>query len=334
MKTIRSAQHGIALAALFLGTQLTPVTPAMAQKPGQAPSYPDHVVRIVSVTSPGTGVDDYTRLLAKHLGEKLGQSFVVENRPGANTIIASEHVAKSAPDGYTLLLAAASSMSANPVLFKNLPYNPSTDFAPIARMSALPTALVVPASSPYRNVAELVAAARANPGKLNYGSSSTGYRVLLAALKDSAKIDAIDIPYKAMSSLLPDLIGGTLDYSVIEVPAIVPLVQSGRLRALAILSDQRLPVLEDVPTLAQAGVPGVSLMSWTALLAPAGTPAPIIDTLERLTLEFTTSPEAMAHYASRGSVAYPAPGPELSKTIVDDQKQWRRLIDLAGIQPE
>lgn len=319
------------LAALIGG--LVPALPAAAQAQA-VQNYPERPVRIVSITSAGTGADDYTRLLAKYLGQKLGQSFVVENKPGGNMIIASDYVAKSAPDGYTLLLSASSAMAANPFLFKKLPYDPLKDFAPIARMSLLPVVFVVPANSPYRTVADLVKAARANPGKLNFGTPSTGYRTIVANFNDAAKIQATSVPYKAMSGLLPDLMTGVVDYGVVEVSAAVPHVQSGKLHALAVTSAARLPQLKDVPTMAEVGLPRAAVNSWTALFAPAGTPQPIVDKLSRYTLEFVNSPEATAHYAQRGTTPFPGNSAELRANILADREMWKRLISIAGIQPE
>ena len=307
--------------------------PAAAQSQG-AQTYPDHPVRIVSITSAGTGADDYTRLLAKYLSQKLGQSFVVENKPGGNMILASDYVAKAAPDGYTLLRSASGAMAANPFLFRKLPYEPLKDFVPIARMSLLPVAFVVPGNSPYHTVADLVAAARAKPGALNFGTSSTGYRTIVANFNDAAKIQATSVPYKAMSNLLPDLMTGIVDYGVVEVSAAVPHILSGKLRALAVTSPTRLAQLKDVPTMAEAGLPRAGVNSWTALFAPAGTPQPIVDKLSRYTLEFVNSPEATAHYAQRGATPFPGNGRELRATIVADQQMWKRLISLAGIEPE
>ncbi|MEM5275946.1 conserved exported hypothetical protein [Cupriavidus taiwanensis] len=326
--------HGISirarlkLFAVLAGLALALPAPAGAQ------TYPERPVRIVSVTSAGTGVDDYTRLLARYLGQKLGQSFVVENRPGANMILASDHVAKSAPDGYTLLLSGSGAMAANPFLYKRLPYDPLKDFVPVARMSALPVAVVVPGTSPYRTAADLVAAARARPGKLNYGTSSTGYRTILAAFNDAAKIQTVSVPYKAASNLLTDLMAGVVDYGAVEISAVVPHVQSGKLRALAVASPARVPVLKDVPTVGEAGMPGAAFNTWVGLFAPAGTPPAVVDKLARLTLDFVNSPEAAAHYAVRGSVPYPASGADLRKAIIDDQQAWKRMIALAGIEPE
>lgn len=313
--------------AIF-GTLLALAFPAAAQH------YPDRVVRLVSVSSAGTGADSYTRLLAKFLGERLGQSFVVDNRPGANMMMAGEYVAKAAPDGYTLLLATSGTMAANPNLFRHLPYDPRKDFTPIARLSMLPVAIVVPVTSPYRTVAELVAGGRAKPGKLNYGTASAPSQVTVAAFNEAAGIKAVSVPYKGMANMLTDLIGGTMDYGLTDVASAVPQVQGRKLRALAVMSPSRVALLPDVPTLAEAGVPGVEMISWTGLFAPAGTPQPIIDKLARLSLEFVNSSEAKAHYAERGSLAFPATGPELAKVVVDDQKMWKRLINIAGVKPE
>jgi tripartite-type tricarboxylate transporter receptor subunit TctC len=326
---LASTLRGLARFAAFSAAAfVTVVSPVCAQ------TWPDRPVRIVSVSGAGSGVDDYSRQLASYVSAKLGQSFVVENRPGANTIIAADHVAKSAPDGYTILYGVSSTMSANPVLFKSLPYSPERDFVPVARLSAVPNVLVVPANSPYRTLADLMAAARAQPGKMTVGSATTGYKLFIAAIHEAQKVTAVDVPYKSSALLMQDLVGGQMDYSVLEVSAVAPMVQAGRIRALAVVAPVRVQALPDVPTLAEAGVRGVSLMSWTALFAPAGTPAAIVDKLARAALEFVDSPQARAHYAQRGTLAYPGSGPELAKTIVDDREQWKRLADLAGMQAQ
>ncbi len=308
-------------------------TLAMAA-PVRAADYPEHPVKIVSVTSAGTGIDDYTRLLAKYLSDKLGQSFIVENRPGGNMVVATDYVSKAAPDGYTLLLSGSGAMAANPFLFRKLPYDPLKDFAPVARLSVLPIAMIVPGNSPYRSAADLVAAARAKPGKLNFATSSTGYRVIATAFNEAAKIDTVSVPYKAANAMMTDVMGGVVDYACVEVSAAIPHVQSGKLRALAITGPSRLPQLKDVPTISELGLERYSLNTWVGLFAPAGTPQPIVDRLTRLAMQFTTTPEAMAHYQARGSAAYPANGAELRKNIVADLQGWKQMITLAGIQPE
>ncbi|KJK21336.1 ABC transporter substrate-binding protein [Burkholderiaceae bacterium 16] len=300
----------------------------------QTRDYPERVIKIVSVTSPGTGLDDYSRLLAKFLGQKLGQSVVIENRPGAGMIIGTDYVAKAAPDGYTLLYAGSGAMAANPFLYKQLPYNPRKDFVPVARMSALPAAIVVPGSSPLRTIADLTAAAKARPGSLNYGTSSSGYQTIMAAFGEAAKIRTVNVPYKTQGNLLTDVMAGVVDYAGVDASAVAPHIRSGKMRALAVVGPSRVSVLGDVPTIAESGMPELTMINWTGLFAPAGTPPAIVDRLTRLTLEFVNSPEAIAHYASRGSAPYPAAGPEVSKVIVEDQQIWKRLIAIAGIQPE
>lgn len=333
MKQSEPARRRVLLAVACAAT-LACAGPVHAQK------YPDRPIRIVSVASPGTSIDDYTRLLAKFLGERLGQSVVVENRPGANMILASDAVAKAAPDGYTLLLTASSAMSANPFLYRKLPYNPGKDFVAVARMSTLPIALVVSEQSPYKSVADLVAAARARPGAVNGGSSSTGYRLMSAAFNEAAGIRTTDVPYKATAGLLPDLVGGQVDYGMVEFGAAYTLVQSRKLRALAVLSPKRVPVLPDVPTLSEAGMLNAGLMdavsrtNWSGLFAPAGTPAPIVDRIGKLTIEFVNSPDAQKHYAARGSLPNPGTGAELAAAVKVDQAIWQKMIAVAGIQPE
>ncbi|MEM5429245.1 tripartite tricarboxylate transporter substrate binding protein [Cupriavidus oxalaticus] len=306
----------------------------------QPQSWPQRPIKIVSVASAGTGIDDYTRLLAKFLSERLGQSVVVENKPGANMILANDAVAKAPADGYTLLLTASSAMSANPLLYTKLPYNPTRDFVPVARLSTLPIALVVSGTSPYKSVADLVAAARARPGTINAGSSGNGYRLMTTAFTDASGIRITDVPYKATSGLLPDVISGTVDFCMLEFSAALPQVKAGKLRALAVVSPKRTLQLPDVPTLSEAGgvnkdlLEAVSRTNWTGLFAPAGTPAPIVGQLSKLALEFATSPTAMDHYAQRGSLPNPGSAADLTKAIQSDQQVWKRMIAISGIQPE
>ncbi|WP_265304278.1 Bug family tripartite tricarboxylate transporter substrate binding protein [Verminephrobacter eiseniae] len=332
---LRARRPFVALAfALATASAALGVLLALAHTQAMAQDYPVRPVRIVSVTSAGSGVDGFSRLMASYLGKRLGQGVFIENRPGANSILACDHVAKAAPDGYTLLLASASALAANPYLFKNLPYDANKDFAPIARLSALPVTIVVPATSPYRSLADLADAARDRPGKLNFGTSTTGYRTMLGAINGAARIDAVDVPYKGTSHLLPDLVGGTIDYGILEVSTAVPLVRANKLRALVVTSPARVATLEDVPTLAEAGLGEATLVSWVGLFAPAGTPQPVIDKLSMLALEFVQTPEAAAHFAQLGTIAYPAGASEFAKAIVKDQAQWKRYITAAGIQAE
>jgi tripartite-type tricarboxylate transporter receptor subunit TctC len=312
------------------GTWLGLATPARAQPT----AYPERPVRIVSVSGAGTGVDDFTRLAASYLSQKTGQNFYVENRPGANSILASDHVAKAAPDGYTLLLTAASAITANPYLYKKLPYDANKDLVPIARMSVVPIVVMVPAASPHRSLEALMAAARSQPGKLSYGTSTAGYKVMVAAINGLAQVRALEIPYKSSTALLPDLLGGTLDYAMLEVSQAVPQVEGGKLRALAVSSPMRVAALPDVPTLNELGLGDATLTSWLGLFAPAGTPRAIVDKLSLLAVQFVASPEARLHFTRRGTAAYPAASGEFAKSILEDQARWKHYITTTGLQPE
>ena len=304
--------------------------PAAAQQT----AFPERPVRIVSVSSAGTGVDDFTRLAAKYFTEKTGKAFFVENRPGANSILAADHVAKSAPDGYTILLTAASAITANPFMYKNLPYNANKDLLPIARLSVVPIVVTVPATSPHQSLAALMAAARAQPGKLSYGTSTAGYKVMVAAINNLAQIQALEIPYKGTTTMLPDLIAGTLDYAMVEISQTVPQVEAGKLRALAVSSPARIAALPNVPTLAEAGMGEATLTSWLGLFAPAGTPPAVVRKMSQLALDFVGSPEAKEHFQKRGSAAYPAAPEEFAKAILEDQARWKHYIAAIGLQPE
>lgn len=304
--------------------------PAAAQQP----AYPDRPVRIVSVSSAGTGVDDFTRLAARYFSDKTGKSFFVENRPGANSIIASDHVAKAVPDGYTILLTAASAITANPFMYRNLPYNANKDLLPIARLSVVPIVVSVPARSPHKSLQALIDAARAQPGKFSYGTSTAGYKVMVAAINGLAGIRAVEVPYKGTTTLLPDLISGTLDYAMVEISQVVPQVQAGALRPLAVSSPARVAALPDVPTLAELGLGDATLTSWLGLFAPAGTPPTIVNRLAELALDFVGSAEAREHFEQRGTAAFPA-GPErFALDILADQARWKHYITATGLRPE
>ncbi len=210
-------------------------------------------------------------------------------------------------------------MAANPYLFKQLPYEPRKDFVPIARLSMLPVALVVPADSPYRSVAELVAAGRARPGKLNFGTASAPSRATLAAFNEAARIQAVSVPYKGMAAMLTDLMGGVLDYGLTDTASAAPQIQGRKLRALAVLSPDRVALMPDVPTLAEAGVPGVTVASWTGLFAPAGTLRPSSTSCRAESRVRQLAPGEGALRRTR-LARVPATGPELARTIVEDRR--------------
>jgi tripartite-type tricarboxylate transporter receptor subunit TctC len=250
----------------------------------QAQSYPDKPVTIVVGYSAGGSGDVIARLVAQELGAALGQTFVVQNRPGASGIVASDYVAKAAPDGYTLLSGSSTELAANTGVYAKLPYDPVKSFTPIIQYSLQPNVLLVRPNStslPVKNVAQLIEYAKAHPGRVSYGSAGNGSSQDMSSelFMLSTGTRFLQIPYKGGANSITDLMGGTIDMNFSPLPEALPYIRSGRLTALGISLTQRSPLIPDVPTLAEAGVAGYEFAGWHALMAPAGTPKPIVDKL-------------------------------------------------------
>jgi tripartite-type tricarboxylate transporter receptor subunit TctC len=239
-----------------------------------AQAYPSKPIRIVVGFPPGGGNDLIARLVGAKMQESWGQSVVIENRPGANSIIAAEHVAKSAPDGYTLLVNATGGMSVNPVLYAKLPYDSIKDFVPISIVGSFPLVLIVHPSVPANSVPELVAYAKANPGKLNYSAGSTAFQVASEMFKQMTGTDMKHIPYKGSVQSITAVISGDVQMTIVDAPPLMPQVKSGKVKALAVTSAQRSKALPDVPAVAES-VPGYEMVLWIGMFAPAGTPRDI-----------------------------------------------------------
>ncbi|GAA4341928.1 tripartite tricarboxylate transporter substrate binding protein [Pigmentiphaga soli] len=252
--------------------------------PLQAQEYPSKPVNILLGYSPGGSGDTIARFVAEELSKALGQPFVVQNRPGAAGIIAAEAVARSAPDGYTLLSGSSTELSANVSVYKQLPYDPRKDFEPIIQYSIQPNVLMIKAKDarlPISSVRELVDYAKANPGKVSYGSAGNGSTQHLAmeALSMRAGVELLHVPYKGGANAIADLLGGQIDVNFSPLPEIIGHIKSGRLKALAVSSSQRSALLPDVPTMNEAGVAGYEFVGWHGLVAPAGTPKAVVDKL-------------------------------------------------------
>ena len=299
-----------------------------------AQTYPNRPVKLVVGYSPGGGVDINARLLAGKLSEILGQQVVVENKPGAGTNIANEYVAKAAPDGYTLLINT-SAVTINMSLFKNPPFNTLRDFAPVAVFSESQNIMVVNAAKPYKSAADVIAAARAKPGALTYASAGPGSTQHLTAelLKLQTKTDILHIPYKGSAPALTALMAGEVDMVFINVPAILQHVKSGRLRPLAAAGARRSEIMPGVPTLKESGV-NVVMALWYGVLAPAGTPKEIVQTLAAAIAKAARSPDIQQKLLDQG--AEPAPGTpeEFAAIIRDEVPKWAGVIRAAGIKPE
>ena len=250
-----------------------------------AQPYPSKPIRFIVPFPPGGGVDIVARAIGEKLSPRLGQPIVIDNKPGAGMTIGTDAVAKSAPDGYTLLIGPIGSQAIVHLTYPKLAFDIRRDFAPVAKIGQGTIALVVPQSSRANSVCELVALAKANPGKLTFASSGTGALIHLTGelFKQAAGIDMTHVPYKGTTQILPDLLEGRVDMALDSLPAYLTHLRSGKLRVLAVASSQRSPLLPDVPTMAEAGVPGVVSVTDYAIYAPAGTPKEVIALLNRET---------------------------------------------------
>jgi len=307
------------------------IAAALLALPAAAQHYPSRPVRVVVGFTPGGGVDINARMLAPKLSEYFGQPFVVENRPGAGTNIANELVAKSPPDGYTLLCTTAA-LAINMSLYSKLPFDALRDFAPISVFSESPNVLVVNAKLPVHNVSDLVALARKSPGRLNYSSAGVGTTQHLSAelFKLLTKTFIVHIPYKGTAPSLTGLIAGEVDLSFANIPAIHAHVKSGRLKALATTGAKRDPQLPDVPTMREAGVDGLVVTVWYGLLAPAGTPREIVQALAAATARATQDAGLRKRMLEQGADPVGSTPEEFSKLLHDEVARWAKVVKVSG----
>lgn len=315
----------------FLLRWLLAVSIGCAATLAGAAGYPEKPVKLIVSLPPGSGADTTARFLAKHLNEKFGQPFLVENRPGADSFIAARAVASAPPDGYTMFVASNSPMVTNVAVFRQLPYDAVKDFQPLARIARFPMVLVVPASSPFKSLQDLVAAARLAPGKLNFGSGTATYRVALELLHERNQIKATAVPYKGTSAAMTDLAGGNIDYTMAEVSAVLPLVRGGKVRALAVAATERIKELPQVPTVTESGTPGYESYAWTGVFFPAGVPELVLARMSQAIGELMESDEAKVFIASLGgAVFYGAPQPfgEFQRAEIE---KARRIVKTANI---
>ena len=255
-----------------------------------AQAYPSKPIRIVVGFPPGGGNDIIARMVGAKMQESWGQPVVIDNRPGANSIIASEFVAKSAPDGYTLLVNATGGMSVNPVLYTKLPYDPLRDFVPISMVGSFPLVLVVNPAVPANSVHELIAYAKANPGKLNYSAGSTAFQVGTEMFKQMTGTDIKHIPYKGSVQSISAVMAGDVQMTIVDSPPLVPQLKSGRVRALAVTTAKRAAAMADLPTIAES-VPGYEMALWIGVFAPAGTPGEITSKLNAEVVRIVNLPD-------------------------------------------
>jgi tripartite-type tricarboxylate transporter receptor subunit TctC len=297
--------------------------------------YPARPVRIVVPFAAGSGTDIVARITAEELGRGLGGSFLVDNKPGASAQIAAEFVAKSAPDGYTLFLTTNTSHSANPFLFKKLPYDPIKDFTPVGRTIFLPFILAVDPKLPVKSVAELVAYARANPGKLSYAYGNSTGQVAGATLARIGRIDTIAVPYKSTPPAMTDIIGGSVAYMFVDLAASRSQVQAGKLRPIAVSTEKRSALLPEVPAVAETpGFAGFDLTSWGGMLGPAGMPREIVDKLNAELKKIYARPDVRERLGPIGAEPATNSPEEMAVFLKEQLQSWGRKIKDAGIEPE
>ncbi len=301
---------------------------------GHAQQYPSGPVKLTVGFAPGGGNDILARILAEKLQETFGKSFVVENRPGASGVIAVDAVKRAAPDGLNLLVGPSSAMTVNPVLLKSISYDPVKDFAPIATIGVFPLIVAAHPSVKANNLAELIALAKAEPGKINYSSAATSFQIVTEHFAQQAGIKIQNVPYKGSAPAVLGVVANEVAFTFGDIAAVLPQIQAGQLKALAVTTAKRVPSLPEVPTVAESGVPGFDMSLWSALFAPAGTPRETVKALEDEVRRIVSLPDVQAKMKTLGVEPAGTPGAEIPKRISDEIETFRNVAKAAGLEPQ
>jgi tripartite-type tricarboxylate transporter receptor subunit TctC len=310
---------------------LVAMAATLAQAQGEFPARP---IKVIVPFAAGQSGDVILRNLAEPLGKDGGVPVVIENKPGAAGFIAAQAVAGAAADGYTLLVGSNTTHAANAAMFKKLPYDPLRDFAPVTLLNKGALMFVVAANSPIASAQDLLAQARQSPGKLAYGAASSSTRMSAELFQQMGSAKVRYVPYRSAPQAVTDLLGGTLDFVVADLPTVQPLIQQGKLRGLAVTSARRHSVLNTVPTWAESGLPGFELDAWSAVFVPAATPKATIVKLNALFRQALGSPSARAFYQQAGLTPQPTTPEELAAFVKSESDKWAQLVRNAGIEPE
>lgn len=313
--------------ALFLLACACLAQPALAQ------DFPSKPIRIVVPYSPGQSGDLILRALADPMSKAAKVPVIVDNKPGASNFIAAQAVTSAPADGYTLFVGSGQSHGSNSAMFKKIPYDPLGDFAPVILLNKGALVFVVPSTSSIRTPADLIKKAKESTTGLTYGAASSGTRMSAELMQKMTGAKVRYIPYKSAPQAMTDMLGGSLDFAVVDVPSAQGLIQQGRVRGLAVTSTERHPTLADIPAMAET-LPGFEMVAWAGVFAPTGTPPAVIDTLNAMFREAQASPGGKAFYQSAGLRPTPSTPQELRTFIESEMTKWAALVKAAGIQPE
>jgi tripartite-type tricarboxylate transporter receptor subunit TctC len=318
----------------FIGLA-TGLAVALVGASAYAQDYPNHPVRVVVPFAAGGPADVYARFLAQRLQDAMGQPFVVENRPGAGALIGTEIAAKSAPDGHTLLVMS-NTHTVNESLIPSRPYQLLRDFVPVAPINSSDLVLVVNPAVKANTIGELIALAKAQPGKLNYASSGPGtpYHMAGELFKAMAGVDIVHVPYKESSSARTGVIGGQVEMMIDAVTTMSPQAAAGKVKALGTTGKTRSAVMPATPTIAESGVPGYEATIWLGVIAPKGTPSPIVNRVNAEITKIVNRPDVKADWAKQGAVAMTMTPDEFGKFLVEDIAKWERIVKISGAKPD
>jgi tripartite-type tricarboxylate transporter receptor subunit TctC len=323
--SMRSLPRTLALAATFLWG-------ALVALPAAAQPYPSSTVRIVVTFPPGGPLDIISRTLAAKLGELWGQQVIVENKPGGNTLIGADYVARAVPDGYTLMMAIDSTLVMNQHLYAKLPYDPIKGFTPISQTSSLNQVFAVNAASPYKTIADLVAAAQAKPGKLTVGAGSVSTQLCAELFKSMAKADLLFVPYKGSAPTVQALLAGEIDLTCDGIPGTLPHIKGGKLRPLAMSGPRRFTGMADVPTLEESGIKGFEFVVWTVLVGPAGMSPDVVAKVASDVKRVLAMPDVRERLVGLGVDVSASTPEELAALIRRDAAKWAEPIKKSGIK--
>jgi len=323
--TPTTRRHALACAAALL---LTPAAWA------QAVNFPTKPITFVVPFAAGSATDTLARALASSVSEQTGQPVVVDNKAGASGMIAAQHVARAPADGYTVIISTNTTHAANEHLFKRIAYDPVKDFAPVTGLGKGGMVMVVRSDAPYQSVGDVLAAAKKEPGKLSFASGSASSRVAGELFQQMANVKLLHVPYRSNPLGVTDLLGGQVTMMFTDTSTGVPQVTAGKLRPLGVTTSQRKAVLPDVPTIAEAGVPGYDMGYWFAAYATGGTPAPVVARLNQLLHQAMKAPGVQQFYTSSSGQAFPTTPEELARFQASETEKWGRVIKAAGIEPE